>query len=107
MRALLATAFLIVAPQWLSAAQAPASQASIHQLLETTHARRLLDVMQAQLGASMRAGMHQALADRNVTAEQQSILDEMQVQMTAILMEEISWEKLEPMFVELYATNFT
>jgi hypothetical protein len=107
MRVLLATAFLIFAPQLLWAADAPASDASVRKLIETTHVRELLDAAQAQLVESMRAGMHQALADQNVTAEQQKILDEMQVQMTAILMEEISWDKLEPMLVGLYATTFT
>lgn len=93
---------LLLATMPVTAAEAPASEQSIRQLMEVTQARQLLDSSLAQVDQVMQSSMQQALAGTELNAEQQKALAEMRRRVIALLKDEMKWETLEPMFVEIY-----
>lgn len=105
-RGLLA-ALLLWAPLQVVAADAPASDASIRELLEVTETRKLVDGMTGQLDAVMRDSMSQALGDTQLTDEQQKILDDMRQRFVAVMTAEMSWERYEPLMLQVYRQSFT
>ena len=105
-RGLLAT-LLLLAPLQVVAADAPASDASIRELLEVTESRKLIDAMTGQLDAVMRDSMSQALGDTQLTDEQRKILDDMRQRFVAVMQAEMSWERYEPLMMQVYRQTFT
>lgn len=89
------------------AADAPASDASIKRLIEITNSKKMLDGVMSQMDAMMKPSMQQALAGQKMTAEQETVLLEMQKELTTLLKNEMTWETLEPMFLEIYKKSFT
>jgi len=115
-RALLLTGLLLVpmasfsaaaSPTTSAAADAPASDASIHQLVETIQLRHLLDSVQGQVDASLEAGMKAGLGDAKISASQQKIVDDMRGQLGALLRDELSWERFEAMILDIYRQTFS
>jgi hypothetical protein len=105
--ALVASAALLSNIGFAATADAPASDTSILELLEVTKSRQLLDNMSAQLDSVTRTSMQQALAGKQVSAEQQKILDDMRAQLIEIFGKHMQWVELEPMFVDIYKRTFT
>lgn len=89
------------------AAEAPASAESIREVLKVTDAKGLIDKMWPQIDATMAAAMQQALKGKKVSPQQQETLSKMQAKMIASMKEDLSWENLEPMYVEIYQKSFT
>ena len=86
---------------------APASEASAKELLEVSHARQLLDNMLAQVGGMMKTQMQQATAGKTITPADQANMDKGQAKGMEVLKSELSWDKLEPMYVQVYTQSFT
>ena len=88
----------------------PASVDSIKELLVVTESKKLLDGMFPQIDALIKSTMSQAVAGKNLTEEQQRELEKTFPKITAEIMqamrEELSWEKLEPMYLEIYQKSF-
>ena len=89
------------------AADAPATDASVRQLMVVMQSRNLLDGMMGQMDSLMQTSMEQALGGVSPSAEQQAVMDDVRQKMVALLQEELKWETLEPKFVELYRQSFT
>lgn len=90
------------------AAEPPASEASVRELLAITQSRKLVDSTMGQVDAMMQRSMKQALAGQpTLTADQQKIMDGMRTKMIALIREDMKWETLEPMFVDIYKQSFT
>ena len=89
------------------AAPPPPNEDSIRRLLEVTEARKLLDAMMAQIDTLMRRNMEQALRGRQLTPEQEAIIARMRGRMADAFREEMTWEKLEPLYVRVYRDSFT
>jgi hypothetical protein len=106
LRALLATAVLLAPLQALAADTAP-TDASIRELLEVTETRKLIDNMSGQLDAAMRDSMAQALGDTQLTDAQRQILDEMRQRIVALMTNEMSWARYEPLLFNVYRQSFT
>jgi len=96
---------LICAP--LYAADVPASEASIREMLTVTDVRKLLDSMIPQIQGMMKNSMQQALGGRELTADQQKMADKVSEKTTALIKTELSWEKLEPMYIAIYQKSLT
>ena len=90
-----------------SAAETPASEASIREMLRITEARKLVDGMMPQIEGMMRASMQQAMKGRSISAAEQEAVEKMTAQMLALMQEELSWEKLEPLYLRIYQKSFT
>ena len=102
---LLASMLIAIAP--LSAKAQQASESSVRELMEVTKSRQMLDEMWGQMDAFLQEAMRQALAGKTPTPEQQVAFDEMSTKLVALLRAEMTWELLEPRFLELYQQTFT
>lgn len=87
--------------------EAPASEASIRELIEVTQAKKLLDDVSVQLDSAMQESIRQALAGQQVTPEQRQVLDEMRTRMVKIFLDNMRWDQMESMFIEVYKQVFT
>jgi uncharacterized protein len=86
---------------------APPSDESLRQLFELTHVSRILDTYMTTVDSGMQAGMRAALAGHEPNARQQQIIDDMRSQIVRALRDTLSWQKLEPLFLDIYRRNFT
>jgi hypothetical protein len=89
------------------AAEVPASRASIQELLEITNSRSLVDGMFGQIETMMKTSMHQALGGKVLSAEERKISEAMTKKVMTMMKEELAWEKLEPMYFEIYEKSFS
>jgi uncharacterized protein len=93
------------------AADVPASEASVREMLAVTEARKLIDGMFPQIEAMMKNSMQQALNGQTLSAEQQksalALADKMSTKMMALMRDEMSWDKLEPLYLSVYQKTFT
>jgi hypothetical protein len=109
MNKLSAIALLVVlaAGNALAANDAPASDASIREMLELTNARQLLDTMKGQMNGLMGNAMHDAVKNQTVTPERQAILDRMAAKMSAVVTDMMNWDNLMPIYLRTYRASFT
>jgi hypothetical protein len=109
MNKLSAIALLVVlaAGNALAANDAPASDASIREMLELTNARQLLDTMKGQMNGLMANAMHDAVKNQTVTPERQAILDRMAAKMSAVVTDMMNWDNLMPIYLRTYRASFT
>ncbi|RQO57254.1 hypothetical protein DBR47_15600 [Paucibacter sp. KBW04] len=103
MRILFALAILFAA---LNANAAPASQESIEKLLVATKSESLLDSMYGGIEQSMRQTMRQAVIGKQLSSEQQRVLDAVPPKFVAIVREDMNWQKMKPLYVQLYQETF-
>lgn len=89
------------------AAEPLASEASVRALLAVTQSEKLLDSTMGQIDAMMQRSMRQALAGQTLAADQQKIMDKMRARTIALFREDMKWETLEPMFIDIYKRSFT
>jgi len=83
------------------------SEQSIKELLRVTESRKLLDSMMGQMDNFMKSSMQQAFKGKTITTEEQKIIDDMQSKMMDIFKQEMSWESLEPLYIQIYRDSFT
>jgi hypothetical protein len=98
---------LVVATTTAYAADNPPSEASIKQLLEASHAHKILDTMLAQMDGFMKQAMQQATQGQSLTPEVKKDIDKRQAEMMSIFKEALDWSKLEAMYVRVYQKSFT
>ena len=103
MRRLLAFAALLAS---LNAHAAPASAESVETLLAVTKVESMMDTLYASMEQMMRQGTKQAVQGIPVSPEQQSVLDAVPAKFIAVVREEVSWNKLKPLYVQLYRETF-
>lgn len=89
------------------AVETPASEASIKEMLALSDARKIVDSMFAQVNGMMRTTMQQSIGAREVSPEEQKTLDSVSSKVVAVMQEELSWDKLEPLYVSIYQKSFT
>ncbi len=94
-------------PATTSNADAQASEASIRELMEVTHARKMLDDMTVNVQGMLRKQIQQTMPESGLNEKQRQILDDMQTQIVKVFTDEMKWDNLEPMFVEIYRKSFT
>ena len=86
---------------------APASEASIKQLLSVTQSQRLLDAMRSQVDVAINKATQQALKGNTPSASQQQAITNMKKKMVTLMQGELNWEKVEPVYVRIYKESFT
>jgi len=84
-----------------------ASAASVQELIAVTQTKKLLDNAMSQMDGWMKSSMNQAMAGKKLTPEQDKIATDMRAKMVALYKEDMSWDSLEPMFVDIYRKSFT
>ncbi|TAK75343.1 MAG: DUF2059 domain-containing protein [Aquabacterium sp.] len=86
---------------------APATNASIEELLVVTKAEKLLDGMYANLDKGVRQTVASTYEGQQLNAEQRRIVDALPGRMLATMKQEIAWSKLKPFYIEVYKENFS
>src|ERR1700733_11568557 len=86
---------------------APASDASIREMLELTNARQLIDNMKGQINTLMGNAIQDAVRNQTVTPERQAILDRMAARMSAVATDVMNWDQLLPIYLRTYRASFT
>lgn len=89
------------------AAEPAPSEASLRDLLALTRAQDTLDTMLAQMDTAMETSMRQAMAGETLSRAQRDLIDQMRVDMLALLKAEMAWDKMEPGMLDVYRTSFT
>jgi len=89
------------------AAETKPSEQSINLLFEVMHTSQLLDTYAAQVDAAMRASLRQGPEWTQLNTEQQQILDDMSAELTSLIKQEISWDSVRPLMVEVYRDTFS
>jgi len=103
MRAIVAIIALLSS---LSAQAAPPSDASIEALMQVTRVESTMDSMYAGMEQAMRQIMAQSLKDKKLTAQQQRALDLVPAKFVGVMREEMSWQKMKPMYLQIYRETF-
>ena len=88
-------------------ASQPPSAASIQELLQVTQSHKMLDAMKARMDGMMRQASEQALAGQPADAGEQKIMDAQTARLSALMKGQLSWNSMEPMYVDIYRKSFT
>lgn len=99
--------FILMAATAARAADEPASEASIRDIIEVTQSQKLMDGMMAQMDDYLQTAMKQAAGDVKLTPKQQVVIDDMRKKMVALLTSQLSWETFEPDLISIYQKSFT
>jgi len=103
-RILIALALLCPA---IYAADAPPSDASLNQLLEITHAHKVLDATIAQMDTMMKNMFQQVTAGQPASPQLEKIFEKGQAEVVSMCKEELTWEKMEPMYLRIYRKSLS
>jgi uncharacterized protein len=109
MNKLLATAlvWMLICGGAAAANNAPASDASIREMLELTNSRQMLDSVKGQMTAMMNTTMQNATRSQTITPERQAVLDRMSAKISAVLADMLNWDDMLPMYLRTYRATFT
>lgn len=97
--------FVLASPVF-NAAAAPASEASIRELLEVTRARAMLEQVYGQMESMYAGSMRQAFGDE-LAPEQEARMQRFSTRMTALMKQELGWDVMAPMYVDIYGKSFS
>ena len=103
MRRLLACAALFVS---VSAYATPPSPESVESLMAVTKAESMVDSMYSAMEQMMVQGMKQAVQGQSLSAEQQRLLDALPAKFIAVMRDEMNWQKMKPLYIQLYQDTF-
>jgi len=104
---------IFVAAGWLAisaisqAEDTMASKESIRQLLVISNVRAALDSMASQFDQYMDNAFKQALNGQTPTPEQKRIMDTTRTKMVAVMRQELNWDSLESMYIDVYHETLT
>src|SRR5262249_52106489 len=98
-------AFIAVHPA--VAADSKPTEESVKQLLDIAGTKNLLDAAMGQIDSAMQASMKQAFVGRQPTPDEQKILDDMRLKTISIFKEQMKWESIQPMLIDIYQKSFT
>lgn len=109
MNKLLATAMVwtLMCGSAIAANNAPASDASIRQMLELTNAQQMIAGMKGQMTAMMNSAMQNAMTGQTLTPQRQAIVDRMAAKMSAVVTDMLNWDDLLPIYMRTYRDSFT
>jgi hypothetical protein len=85
---------------------APASQESVEALLTVTKTEALMDSLYSGMEQMMRQSIRQTSQGESLNEEQQRALDVVPAKFVAVMREEMSWQKMKPLYVQLYSETF-
>jgi hypothetical protein len=81
--------------------------AKVEEFFKVSHTEEMLTQVMAMMRNQAKSGMMQKMLDVAPTAEQTKANDQLQDKLATILSKALSWEKLKPAYVKLYASAYT
>jgi hypothetical protein len=85
----------------------PASEESIRELLALTNAKSVLEGAWDQMDGLMEKSMKDSLGDKKMTPKQEEVAAELRAKTVELIRTELSWDKLEPIYIKLYRDTYT
>jgi uncharacterized protein len=86
---------------------APASEESIDRLLADAKVEKLLDTMLVNVDQVMRRSMEASMQGQQLSPEQRRAIDATAATFVQVMREEMTWDKLRPLYVQIYQESFT
>ena len=105
MKRFIATAALLLAAPFAFAA--PATDAQVDKLMSAMRARQTVDAMLPQIENMQKQMVAQMTATHPLTAEQQKKMDATFARGNAAMRDALKWEKLQPVYRDIYRQTFT
>jgi hypothetical protein len=99
--------WILISASAVAANNAPASDASIREMLELTNAQQMIAGMKGQMTAVMNTSMQNALKGQTITPERQAIIDRMMAKISAVATDMLNWDNLLPIYMRTYRDSFT
>jgi uncharacterized protein len=90
-----------------AAKAATPSDESVEKLLSAMGTERLIATMPKQLEGVMKSSMDQAFKGQQMTPEARQIADSLAKKMIKNYQDELSWDKMKPLYVQVYRETFT
>lgn len=91
----------------VAAHAATPTDASIDELLNSMHAEKIMGLMLPAIDKSMHQSMAMATKGKTLTAKQQQVMDAASAKMMQLMKDELSWDKMHDMYVQIYRESFT
>ncbi|ENX06478.1 hypothetical protein F898_03428 [Acinetobacter courvalinii] len=85
----------------------PASKDSIKQLLKITKSEQFLGQMSPQISNMMHSSIEKFTQGKQLTTKQELALVNYSQELGKIMQEQLTWAKLEPEMIKIYAEEFT
>lgn len=85
----------------------PATPQSIDKLLTDMQIQNTLIAMQHQVDGMIKQSMDQAMRGQTLPPEAQKLFDGFRGKMSALLKDELSWEKMKDIYTQIYGETFT
>ena len=89
------------------AADTKPSEGSVKELLAISGSSKMIDATKAQLNAFANGPVQQALQGHPLTPAIKKVVEENAEKSSAMLNDGLKWEKIEPVFVEVYQSTMT
>jgi uncharacterized protein len=80
---------------------------SVEKLLAATRMEAMVTTMQQQVDSSMRMALEQSLKGETLSEEAKQHAEAFRQKVVAAMTEELSWEKLKGLYIQIYSDNFT
>jgi uncharacterized protein len=98
---------LILAAPAIRAADPEPTEASVKQLLEVMKLHSSLDSIAAQMDQIMKNVVEQASLGKPLTSNAQKSVERCRADVHTFIRDELSWDKLEPVYIQIYQNTFT
>lgn len=99
--------FILAAAISIPAFAQPASNQSVKELLKITKSEQLLGQMSQQMNSMMHSSMEKITQGKKLTTKQELAMINYAQELGKIMQEELTWAKLEPDMIKIYAEEFT
>jgi len=97
----------IVACATSSLHAAPPTKETVEKLLEVTETKKLLDSMYTQIDKMMQNAIAQNMPEKALGARKKQISERVQAQMMTVIKEELGWERMKDVYVQVYTETFS
>jgi hypothetical protein len=92
---------------WAVRADEASKTAKVEEFIKVSHAEQMLSQTISMALNQTKSGVLQQMMGVEQTPERRKSMDEIQDKLGAILSNALSWEKLKPIFVKVYADAYT
>ncbi|RZZ84882.1 MULTISPECIES: DUF2059 domain-containing protein [Pseudoxanthomonas] len=107
LKSIFAAALLYAVAVAAPAAETPASEASVRELLQVTDVRTMMRSMEDQVRATIGQSMQHAVQGQVLNDAQRAIVDKTSKQMVDVMLEQMRYDVMEPEYIRLYTESFS
>ncbi|WJI15057.1 MULTISPECIES: DUF2059 domain-containing protein [Pseudoxanthomonas] len=107
LKSIFAAALLYAVAVAAPAAETPASEASVRELLQVTDVRALVQSMEGQIRETVGQNLQRATQGQALNDAQRAIIDRTGKKMLDVMMEQMRYDVMEPDYVRLYMESFS